>query len=145
MSTARRRGGFTLVEVLIVAVLIGVLTGIATPSFGRVIHRAAAARVVSDVRNLSVAVRSFLEAGGTLPHSSPWAVAPTELAPYLEESMPFSFRDVEYRFVTQPNIEVAQLWVRYPVGSPLGEALERYRRPGDITWTPTRTTFVLAR
>ena len=29
--------------------------------------------------------------------------------------------------------------------SELGEALQRFRRPGSVTWTSTRTTFVLAK
>lgn len=59
--------------------------------------------------------------------------------------MTFTFRDADYRLVTLPAIGVAELWVRYPEGSGLGEALQRYRRPGEVTWTPTRTTFLLAR
>lgn len=143
MSRAHRRGGYTLIEVLTVAVMLGALAGIATPMLSRAIYRAGAAKVVADAHNLTLAVRSFAAAGGTLPESSDWGVAPTGLAAYLEETMAFTFRDVEYRFVTEPDIGVAQLWVRYDPESGVGEALQRFRRPGEVTWTPTRTTFVL--
>lgn len=145
MRAHRGRRGFTLVEVLIVSVTLGILAGIATPTLGRAIHRAGAAKVVADARNLSVMVRSYLETGAQLPPSEEWGVAPTSLGPYLDGGPAFSFRDVEYRFVTLPDLGVAQLWVRYAEGSGVGEALQRFRREGEVTWTPTQTTFVMAR
>ena len=143
MKAARARGGFTLVEVLIVAAMLGILAGIITPMLGRAIDRAGAAKIAADARTLAVAVRSFIESGGAIPASENWGVAPSSLGPYLEANMSFSFRDADYRFVTQPAIGVAQLWVRYPTGSGLGEALQRFRNGGEVTWTPTQTTFVL--
>lgn len=144
-SFRRRKGGFTLIEVLIVAVIVGALAGIATPALARAAHRAAAAKVLADSRTLAIAVRSSVEVGNPLPESSDWGVQPPTLGGFLEENMTFTFRDADYRLVTLPAIGVAELWVRYPEGSGLGEALQRYRRPGEVTWTPTRTTFVLAR
>jgi len=145
MTRPRARAGYTLIEVLTVSVVVGVLAGIATPQLSRAIHRAGAAKVAADAHNLTLATRAFLAAGGTLPASSDWGVAPTGLSAYLEENMVFTFRDVEYRFVTQPDIGVAQLWVGYDPASGVGEALQRFRRPGEVTWTPTRTTFVLVK
>lgn len=145
MKGRRGRRGFTIIEVLIVSVMLGILAGIATPTLARAIHRAGAAKVVADARNLTLAVRSYLETGGTLPASETWGVAPSSLGPYLDGSMTFSFRDVEYRFVTLPDIDVAELWVRYPEESGVGAALQRFRRTGEVTWTPTQTTFILAR
>ncbi|HSW29789.1 MAG TPA: prepilin-type N-terminal cleavage/methylation domain-containing protein [Longimicrobiales bacterium] len=145
MSRPLGRAGFTLIEVLTVSLLLGALAGIATPQLSRAIDRAGAAKVVADAHNLTLATRAFMAAGGTLPASSEWGVAPTGLSAYLEETMPFAFRDVEYRFVTQPDIGVAQLWVGYEAESGVGEALQRFRRPGEVTWTPTRTTFVLVK
>jgi prepilin-type N-terminal cleavage/methylation domain-containing protein len=145
MSRRRRRGGYTLIEVLTVAVVLGILAGISTPMLSRAIYRAGAAKVVADAHNLTLAVRAFLTAGGTLPQSSQWGEAPTGLSTFLEETMTFTYRDLEYRFVTQPNQGVAELWVRYDNDSGVGIALQRFRRPGEVTWTPTRTTFVLAK
>ena len=145
MSRVRSRAGYTLIEVLTVSILLGALAGIATPQLSRAIHRAGAAKVVADAHNLTLAVRAFTAAGGTLPASSEWGVTPTGLSSFLEETMSFTFRDVEYRFVTQPEIGVAQLWVGYEAESGIGQALQRFRRPGEVTWTPTRTTFVLVK
>jgi len=140
-----QRAGFTLIEVITVAVVIGILAGIAMPKLSGAVSRAAAAKVVADARMLSVATISYLENGGTLPPTEPWLTPPAALNEFLEETMPFSFRDAQYRFVTVPAIDNAQLWVEYPSGSELGEALQRFRRPGSVTWTSTRTTFVLAK
>jgi prepilin-type N-terminal cleavage/methylation domain-containing protein len=145
MSHPLGRAGFTLIEVLTVSVVLGVLAGIATPQLSRAIDRAAAAKVVADAHNLSLAVRAFTAGGGTLPPSGEWGVAPTGLSAYLDETMAFTFRDVQYRLVTQPDIGVAQLWIGYGEGSGIGEALQRFRRPGEVTWTPTRTTIVLVK
>jgi prepilin-type N-terminal cleavage/methylation domain-containing protein len=145
MSRRRHRGGYTLIEVLVVAIMLGVLAGISTPMLSRAIYRAGAAKVVADAHNLTLAVRAFVAAGGTLPKSSGWGESPTGLSAFLEETLVFTFRDVEYRLVTQPNIGGAELWVRYDKGSGVGEALQRFRRPGEVTWTPTRTTIVLAK
>jgi prepilin-type N-terminal cleavage/methylation domain-containing protein len=143
MRSSRDRRGFTLVEVLLVSAMLGILAGVATPMLTRAVDKAGAAKIAADARTLTVAVRSFVETGGTLPASEAWGVAPASLGPYLEDNMSFSFRGTEYRLVTQPTIGVAQLWIRYPADSRLGAALQEFRRPGEVTWTPTQTTFVL--
>ncbi|MFC1660938.1 type II secretion system protein [Gemmatimonadota bacterium] len=139
------RGGFTLIEVLIVLVVIGILAGLSLPSLTRAIAKADAARVVSDVRTVDLALRSYLEAGGEMPRSGRWGEAPDALNEYLQENMSFEYKDLDYRLTTQRRAGTAQLRVRYPRRSPIGEALKSYRRPGVVTWTTRRTTFVLAR
>lgn len=143
MSRPSSRSGFTLIEVLVVSVIVGILAGLSLPVLTRQIDRAAATKVVADARTIEVAVRSFVEAGGSLPPSSPWGQAPTALDAFLPQEMTFTYRDAEFRFVTLPVLGKATLRVRYPVGSGLGEALLKHRRPPAITWTPTLTTFQL--
>ena len=92
---------------------------------------------------MNVATQSFLYTGGTLPETAPWGQAPPELNQHLEETMTFSRRDAVYRFVTQPLSGTTQLLVEYPEGSPVGQALQAFRRTGEVTWTPTQTTFFL--
>ncbi len=145
MTRNAMRAGFTLIEVITVSVVVGILAGIATPSLTRAIHRASAAKVVTDVRTLKLATLSYVQNGGTLPPTEDWNVAPPALNEFLEETMTFSFRDADYRFVTQPAIGAAQIWVEYPEGSGLGDALQRFRQTGEVTWTTTRTTFVLVK
>lgn len=138
----RDRRGFTFVEVLIVAVLIGILAGIALPYLAKAVDRASAAKVVSDARTLSLAARQHLEEGNDLPPTEDWGVFPTDLGRYVQANLPFTFRDAEYRFVSQPGLDDAQLWVRYPEESGIAQALKGHRG-STVTWTPTRTTFFL--
>ena len=138
-----RRGGFSLGEVLLVAAFLGIIAAVAVPHLTRAIDNAAAAAVVADARSINTAIQSYIGAGNPMPPSGNWGEAPPELDEYIAETMTFSRRDAEYRFVTQPLSGTAQLWVEYPVGSPLGDALQKFRQTGVVTWTPTRTTFFL--
>jgi len=53
MSGKSRAGGFTLVELLIVVVVIGILASIAIPKFASVRDRSYVATVVLDLKNLA--------------------------------------------------------------------------------------------
>jgi prepilin-type N-terminal cleavage/methylation domain-containing protein len=55
-----RRSGFTLVELLIVVVIIGVLASIAIPKFANTKGRTYVATMKSDLRNLATAQESYL-------------------------------------------------------------------------------------
>lgn len=137
----KRPMGFTLIEVLLVLVILGILAGLALPGVSVAIAKGDAAKVVSDARNIKVALRSYLESGGTLPRSRRWGQAPQGLEDHLPENMTFTHNTLDYRLTTQRRIGAAQLRVRYPRQSPIGEALKAHRRSGEVTWRAGRTTF----
>jgi prepilin-type N-terminal cleavage/methylation domain-containing protein len=61
----RRAAGFTLAEIMIVVVIIGLLAAIAVPGMQRVSERAKAARFVNDLRVIATAAETYaLEFGG---------------------------------------------------------------------------------
>jgi prepilin-type N-terminal cleavage/methylation domain-containing protein len=53
---SRNRGGFTLVEIMIVVAIIALLASIAVPGFLRARKRAQASRIINDLRLLDSAV-----------------------------------------------------------------------------------------
>ena len=85
-----RRGGFTLVELLVVAAIVGILTGLAIPNMKTVLLRARATELAGDMEVVRVATQSYNgENHGWPSESSPGAVPP-ELVPYLPEGYSFT-------------------------------------------------------
>lgn len=140
------RGGFTLIELLIVAVILGILAGIAMPNLRTAIHRADAAKIVSDMANIRFAVHQFFQDQNGLPAMGQWGVAPQDLTPYLD-SPAFTYKDVEYLLWSSEATGSVQFQVRYDEGSPTGTALAQYRREGlsdgGVQWSPVLTKFHL--
>jgi type IV pilus assembly protein PilA len=56
----RHKSGFTIIELLIVVLVIGILTAIAVPKFQQVKGRARAAALRADLRNLVTAQEDYL-------------------------------------------------------------------------------------
>src|SRR3954463_12853426 len=64
--SAKRRGGFTLVEIMIVVAIIALLAAIAVPGFLRARKRAQASKILNDLRMLDAAVdQSTIETSKT--------------------------------------------------------------------------------
>ncbi|MFH1739755.1 MAG: prepilin-type N-terminal cleavage/methylation domain-containing protein [bacterium] len=67
MVIVRKRGAFTLIELLIVVAIIGILAAIAVPNFMNAQMRAKVAKVTAELRNLSVAMESYYLDEGNYP------------------------------------------------------------------------------
>jgi prepilin-type N-terminal cleavage/methylation domain-containing protein len=55
----KRRGGFTLVEIMIVVAIIALLAAIAVPGFLRARKRSQASRIMTDLRQIDAAVDQY--------------------------------------------------------------------------------------
>lgn len=85
-----RRGGFTLVELLVVAAIIGILAGLAIPNLRTMIFRARAAEVAGDMEVVRVATLSYHADRLGWPGEAAEGTVPSELVPFLPENFSFS-------------------------------------------------------
>ncbi|MDQ6626731.1 MAG: prepilin-type N-terminal cleavage/methylation domain-containing protein [Verrucomicrobiota bacterium] len=68
--SAKRRGGFTLVEIMIVVAIIALLAAIAVPGFLRARKRSQASKVLNDLRLIDAAVDQYaIETGKVTGYS----------------------------------------------------------------------------
>ena len=77
----KRRGGFTLVEIMIVVAIIALLAAIAVPGFLRARKRSQASRVINDLRLIDSAVDQYAIENNK---ASGFVVTPAEWTKYLK-------------------------------------------------------------
>jgi general secretion pathway protein G len=78
IERARSEDGFTLIELMIVSVILGVLAGIVIFAVGGITDNGNVAACKSDVKTLSVAVEAYKAKNGTYPtHLEPDLTDPT--------------------------------------------------------------------
>ena len=90
---------FTLIELMIVVIIIGILAAIAIPKYMDVTKKAEAARVIADFRTILVAVEMCLAETGEYPPDYYPGSIPRELRPYFAKGFSFDLRptmDVRY-------------------------------------------------
>ena len=96
------RGGFTLLELLVTMIVLGALAGIAVPNLRSAIYRADAAKIVTDMNLVRIAVFELREESGGLPRRARWGSVPADLVPHLE-GVSFTYKDLEYRVGSAPR------------------------------------------
>ena len=140
-SKSRRRG-FTLVELLMVMVVLGILTGLALPNLQSAVWKARSAEVVSDIHTITLAYHEFLADGGARVGNAAWGAVPSDLLPYLPDGFSFTNPFVDYRWtrvapMASPwDLEMGMVRVR-PVA--------KYRKammPKLASVAPTATSIV---
>ena len=85
MNPLRRRGGFTLVEIMIVAGVISLLAAIAVPGFMRARKRTQATRILEDLRLIDAAISQYAVETNKVAGSHPVF---SDLQPYLKKGSP---------------------------------------------------------
>lgn len=82
----RRRAAFTLVEIMIVVVIIGLLAAMAIPAFQRVRESAQSSRFISDLRTFSQAFETYSMKNGTWPANAGTGVIPAGMSGELSDA-----------------------------------------------------------
>ena len=82
---SRLRRAFTLVEIMIVVVIIGLLAAIALPASMRVRQSAQNKRYASDLRTFSQAFETFAVSNGGWPPNTPSGVVPPGMSGLLRD------------------------------------------------------------
>ena len=85
----RRRGGFTLTEVIVVAAVVSILARIALPNVQEAITRARAAAALGDVQVVRTAAANYYARTNQWPGETPAGVVPSELVDELPEGFTF--------------------------------------------------------
>lgn len=83
----RCRAGFTIVELVVVIVIIGVITAVAIPRFSTANQNAAINAAAADFRNLELAFRMYHADNGGFPPNRPFGDHPAPLEPYYAEQL----------------------------------------------------------
>ena len=86
MVQVKHKSGFTLVEIMVVVVIIGLLAALAIPAFSKARQSSQNSRLASDLRLYAGAVETFTLENGEFPEDSNSGAIPAGLSPYIHSS-----------------------------------------------------------
>jgi prepilin-type N-terminal cleavage/methylation domain-containing protein len=96
--TDARRGGFSLIELLVTVAIVGILAGLAIPNMRNVTFRARATAVLGDISVVRQATLDFNAAQNSWPPDTGSGTVPPGLVPFLPDGFSFSGQDYELDF-----------------------------------------------
>lgn len=82
-----KRSGFTLIEIILVVVIIGILAGIGIPKLGGKSDKAKMAQAQGNIQMLSMAVREYEIINGDYPSSLDGLLNESKGGPFLEKKV----------------------------------------------------------
>lgn len=84
-----RRGGFTLIEVMIVAAVVGILAGLAIPNLRTMLYKARAVEIAGEMDVVRVAALQYNAENLIWPAEAAAGAIPTGLSEFLPENYSF--------------------------------------------------------
>lgn len=90
--------GFTLIELMVTVVLIGILLNLAVPGLQELKHRAQTAAVIADVKVIETALLDYFATHGEMPRNAAMGVVPSGLSSSLPDGFNFDTGTVRYRW-----------------------------------------------
>jgi len=80
-----KKSGFTMIEIILVVIIIGILAGIAIPRMGGKTEKAYLAQAKSNIVALSMAIQEFEMMNGDYPSSLEQLLDESKGGPYMEK------------------------------------------------------------
>lgn len=93
-----RRGGFSLIELLMAVSIVGILAGLAIPNLRSMTWRARATEVAADINTVRVATLQYNADMSSWPAEAAQGVVPPELVGFLPEGFSFQGNGYELDF-----------------------------------------------
>lgn len=82
-----KRSGFTLIEIILVVVIIGILAGIAIPKLGGKSEKAMIAQAQANITALSMAIQEYEIMNGDYPSSLEGLLDESKGGPFMEKKV----------------------------------------------------------
>jgi general secretion pathway protein G len=86
-KNSSKRSGFTMIEILLVVVIIGVLAGIAIPRMGGKAEKAKISQAKSNITALSMAVQEYEMMNGNYPPNLDALLDESKGGPFMEKKV----------------------------------------------------------
>ena len=80
-----KKGGFTLIEIILVVVIIGILAGIAIPRMGGKTEKAKISQAKSNIEALGMAIQEYEMINGDYPSSLDQLLDESKGGPFMEK------------------------------------------------------------
>jgi prepilin-type N-terminal cleavage/methylation domain-containing protein len=106
MAHARRRGGFTLIEVLVVISVIGLLVALLLPAVQAARDAARRTHCMNNLKNIGLAIHAHADAHAEFPsggHVSLWNSMLVQILPYVEQQALHSSINLAFGAPPQAN------------------------------------------